>query len=325
MATTQTERLERETEQTRAEVEHTLEELRARMSPAQLLDQATNYLRNSNGRAFVTNLRDQVVDNPLPVSLIGAGIAWLAVSGAIGRRAGGNGHNRGDMARNSAARDSMAHDWGETAATAGDISHGGKDYSREPRARYAAEEWADEAGSAVSEAGATMRETAHDLGGRAADMYEGTARGTRRMASKAAEYGRAARHAVEPDGTLITLCREQPMLVAGIGLAIGAALGALLPTSRPEQRIMGEASRDLKNQVRDAAKETFQAVAEVGSDARDQGGKSAAADVDRNVERGTGRPNVENEPQRTAPYAEAAGPSVATAGAEIDQGGAKLG
>ncbi|NJM93158.1 MAG: DUF3618 domain-containing protein [Rhodospirillaceae bacterium] len=89
---TETERLERETEQTRAQLEQTLGELRARMSPGQLFDQATDYFRNSSGRAYLHNLREEVVHNPVPITLIGAGIAWLALSGALGRR-GHNGRN----------------------------------------------------------------------------------------------------------------------------------------------------------------------------------------------------------------------------------------
>ena len=55
---TETERLEREAEHTRAELEQTLGELRARMSPGQLLDQAGDYFRNSGGRAYLHNLRE---------------------------------------------------------------------------------------------------------------------------------------------------------------------------------------------------------------------------------------------------------------------------
>ena len=109
MAITETARLERETEETRAQLEHTLDELRARMSPGQLLDQATGYLRNSSGRAFLGNLRDEVVRNPVPIALVGAGIAWIAISGAVGRRRTGGDHL------------DPAQDWGETGGKAHDL------------------------------------------------------------------------------------------------------------------------------------------------------------------------------------------------------------
>src|SRR5262245_58559902 len=111
---TETERLERETEQTRAQLEQTLGELRARMSPGQLFDQATDYFRNSGGRAYLHNLREEVVHKPVPITLIGAGIAWLALSGAMARRGGGVNGGRDDMER----------DWGKSAGTPDNLSHG---------------------------------------------------------------------------------------------------------------------------------------------------------------------------------------------------------
>lgn len=327
MAITETARLERETEQTRAQLESTLFELRARMSPGSLVDQATGYLRSSGGRAFVRNLRDQVVENPVPVTLIGAGIAWLAIAGAIGRRSNGNGH--ADMAR----------DWGETGTAYAMAHDGSRRRGTAARARQAAEGWVDEAqqaasgaGEAVregmddlreragtiydearstaSDAGDTLRQRAGEMRDRAVDMYDEAVGGTRRMARKAADYGRAARHAVQPDGALMNFCREQPMLVAGLGIAVGAALGALIPTSRAETRVMGDASRAVQDRAREAAAEGLRAAADGGGEtdahADDQRASDrAVAEVDQGVEQGSRRPNVENEPQSAPPYAEA--------------------
>lgn len=372
MAMTETARLERETAETRARLEQTLGELRARMSPGQLLDQATDYLRNGSGRAFLGNLRDEVVTNPLPVALVGAGIAWLAISGAIGRRGGANGDGR---YRARYGYD-PARDWGRTAATADDLGHDGRGLSAAERARRAAEgwaeeardtvtgvresaremgervgtaydeaadgtrrtaeAWADEASAAAHQAGERLREgmdeiqqRASAVGERTAEVYERTAGGVRRVARKAADYGRAARHAVQPDGTLMNFCREQPMLVAGLGIAIGAALGAMIPASRTERRVMGEASREVQDRVRAVASETMRAAAQeedgAGDGAGTQGGSAeqpnqgesegrvhqhyasgeAAVEFERGVRQGDGAANTESDPQ-SAPYAEAA-------------------
>jgi hypothetical protein len=275
---TETERLERETEQTRAQLEQTLGELRARMSPGQLFDQATDYFRNSGGRAYLRNLREEVVHNPVPITLIGAGIAWLALSGAIGRRGGSK-----DMAR----------DWGRTAGIADDLAHDGRGPSAMRRAQETAQSWAHEAGEAISEteerwreraedvgervstaydetvgraretadeAGERLREGADGLRERAGDLYERTADGFRRVTRKASDYGHAARDAVRPDGALLNFCREQPMLVAGLGVAFGAALAAMIPASRVEREAMGEASRRVQDRVKETASDTWRAV-----------------------------------------------------------------
>ena len=345
MATKETARLEHEAEETRARLEQTLGELRARMSPGQLMDQATDYFRHNSGRAFVSNLRDEVVHNPVPVALIGAGIAWLALSGTMGRRRNGG-------------RMHMERDWGDTAATAQDLAHDGGGMSAAERARRTAEGWVDDARDAVSDMGdrastaydetiGRARETAadwsegasataDDVRERAADMYDETKGGVRRMARKAAGYGRAARDAVQPDGSLVNFCREQPMLVAGLGLAVGAALAAMIPSSRAERQVMGETSREVQDRVREAASGTLHAVSgeqrerstvesrqresrqgEAAPGASSSGGegwrgetwrepaREAAADVERGVRRSDRASNLETEPQ-SAPYAEAA-------------------
>jgi ElaB/YqjD/DUF883 family membrane-anchored ribosome-binding protein len=53
---------------------------------------------------------------------------------------------------------------------------------------------------------------------------------------------------------------EQPLVAAGIGLALGAALAAMLPATRLEDRLMGETSDNVKKSVGKAAKEQLGAA-----------------------------------------------------------------
>jgi hypothetical protein len=73
--------IEREVEGTRARLTGTIEELKGKVSPNNLMDQAMDYLRGSGGQEFVQNLGTSVRNNPLPILLIGAGIGWLMMSG----------------------------------------------------------------------------------------------------------------------------------------------------------------------------------------------------------------------------------------------------
>jgi hypothetical protein len=72
--------IERDIEYTRRDIDETLGELSARLSPGQLLDRAIVYLRNSGPPEFASNLGRSVRDNPLPVVLTGISLAWLAWS-----------------------------------------------------------------------------------------------------------------------------------------------------------------------------------------------------------------------------------------------------
>jgi len=75
------------------------------------------------------------------------------------------------------------------------------------------------------------------------------------------------------------ILREQPLVLAGLGLAVGALLGAVLPTTETEDEVMGPASDALKEKLSDAASETLEkgkAVAErawqeAHAEAEDQG------------------------------------------------------
>jgi hypothetical protein len=73
-------RLERETEQTRAELETTLDELRSRITPGQMVDQLLERARDGNAGAFLRNFGQQVTANPIPVAVIGIGLAWLMMA-----------------------------------------------------------------------------------------------------------------------------------------------------------------------------------------------------------------------------------------------------
>src|SRR5438034_9045830 len=87
-----TEQLERETEQTRRQVAATLDELRARISPGQMVDQFVDYAGDSGGAEFLRNLKRQAIANPMPLTLVGAGLAWLMLSNGT---SGGNGATLG--------------------------------------------------------------------------------------------------------------------------------------------------------------------------------------------------------------------------------------
>lgn len=69
-----------EIEQTRHEMDSTLTAIGQRLTPGQLVDQGIDYLRSSGANEFVQNLGGQVKNNPLPVALVGIGVAWLMAS-----------------------------------------------------------------------------------------------------------------------------------------------------------------------------------------------------------------------------------------------------
>ena len=74
---TDSKQLERETQSCRDQLTDTLDELRTRLTPGEVVDQLVDYAQDTTGGLFFEHLKQQVANNPLPVALVGAGFAWL--------------------------------------------------------------------------------------------------------------------------------------------------------------------------------------------------------------------------------------------------------
>ena len=72
-----------EIDRTRGEMDRTLSEIEHRLTPGQLVDQGIDYLRHSGANEFVQNLGGTAKQNPMPLALVGIGLAWLM---ALGRQ-----------------------------------------------------------------------------------------------------------------------------------------------------------------------------------------------------------------------------------------------
>ena len=72
--------LENEVEQARRDLAGTLDELRSRLTPGQVVDQFADYVREGPASDFVRNLTEEIRENPIPLLMIAAGMAWLAIA-----------------------------------------------------------------------------------------------------------------------------------------------------------------------------------------------------------------------------------------------------
>lgn len=243
--------LERELEDTRLDLDATLDAIAHKLAPDALMRQATDYL-NLGPKEFASNLGDAVRRNPLPTLVAGIGLAWLyyadrhgtaAPSGpALGESAAQQGHRLADAAHR--AGDS-ARRVGDSVRHAAESARGGVGMAAE-RVRAAggsARHGADLARQRVSEGMARMREQV------------GAARATgRRWAVQtrrgAADLGSEGRRMLE----------EQPLVVGAVGIALGALLGALLPRTRVETQALGEARDRLVEKAEEAVGESLEKV-----------------------------------------------------------------
>ncbi|HZM37213.1 MAG TPA: DUF3618 domain-containing protein [Burkholderiales bacterium] len=78
------EEIQAEIQRTRSHMDETLSAIESRLTPGQLMDRGIDYLRHNGGTEFVQNLGNQAKNNPMPVALMGIGLAWLMATGRSG-------------------------------------------------------------------------------------------------------------------------------------------------------------------------------------------------------------------------------------------------
>jgi hypothetical protein len=94
-------------------------------------------------------------------------------------------------------------------------------------------------------------------------------------ARAAQERGYSLGRTIQQD--LADVFERQPLVLGAVGIAIGAALAAALPSTDAEKRAMGEASDSLKEQARKLAGEQLQNAKTMGSEMAKEVAREAAA------------------------------------------------
>jgi hypothetical protein len=163
----------------------------------------------------------------------------------------------------------------------------------------------DRLGAVTGRTTDSAREMAHAGYDAASNTYarlaDHTARTTDALADGASAAGRnaaaAARNAVGASRGFIEFCTEQPLVLLGLGLALGGTLGALFPLTETENRLVGKSSGQMKSAVREAAGDLYEKSTAIGEraleaaedEAEKQGVVPATRDPEQPVDRGSPR------------------------------------
>jgi hypothetical protein len=305
--------LEREVESSRAHLESTVEALKEKMTLGEMVDEASRYFRDSGGAQMVSNLGAQVRDNPLPLLLVGVGLAWL-MSGR------GRPHMRSHdssseyfddepdffqepIGRYDPGYRSLGAGNGEGHSESGGIgeafSKAGSGISDAVGQAGAAISGAvEEVGSSISGAASSASDAASSLGrsasrfGRSAASTAGSFAGSARSGATAARrgashlyrdtthlgasaYGSAARMGSGISRSVTDILDREPLVLGALGLAVGAAVGALLPRTEIEDRYIGEASDKLRHSAETLAREKLEQGKSVARAAYESGKSEA--------------------------------------------------
>jgi hypothetical protein len=241
-----TRELQQDIAQTRTHLDQTLNAIEQRLAPRQLLDEGLDYLRHSGAREYVANLGQAAKNDPLPLALVGVGLAWLMMSN------GRHGSDHQSDTSQAYTLGSAANGTSGTSGSLGDKAAGVRDK--------------------VSDLGHKLSEGTRDTAQRLSD----TAAAARERAQR---VGEAARHGGERvRGAYDYLVNEQPLALGAIGLAVGVLLAASAPRTRHEDELLGSASDRLKDDAMAAGREQLDKVKTAAASAKDAAVDEGPAD-----------------------------------------------
>jgi hypothetical protein len=262
-----TDQMEHQADSHRANISELIDELRNKVTPGEVIDQLFGW---DEGHEVARNFGRQVTNNPLPLALIGTGVAWLMFSDGSQRRNGnanartGSGamENIKSGARSAAQGVSSAADYASSTADSIGSTMSGTG-AKLSSAAGAALDSAKQTVSAVSSSAQSAYGQAKDS---VAAATESVGAASDRVASTASAVWdkttgltQSATDTVRQTGTnLGRIAQEQPLLVAGLGFALGMALGSVLPTTEAENSLLGEQADAVKQKAGELAGEGYE-------------------------------------------------------------------
>ena len=263
-----TEQLERETERTRVELANTVEELRERLTPGEVLDEVIDYASDGEIGDYLRNFGRQVVDNPLPLGLIGVSVAWLIAASAFGGR-----RNNRWLRETTDERMRVSADLADDARgarrsfarRADDIRTRAADRASDLAGRTA-EQTSDFAARAANRAGDFASRAADhtgDLADRAADTAGDMADRARDMAGRAADQAttlagqasdRMADVAGQANAAAGRVGDRMRSAASTAGANLAAAGDGLTDSARSSARAIGDAATEIARSGRSASR-----------------------------------------------------------------------
>ncbi len=238
--------IELEVEASRDNLDRTVEALKDKMTPGQLFDEASRAV-GSTGQQVFAKFVEQAKENPMPLAVMGLGLAWLMSSSG---RSGGT---------TSGYREPSS--WAPRESNSG----GGVRALGE-KASGLMSGVKDKLASATSALGESGGAVAHSLS---------SARTS--AADKAVVYRDRARDGVS------RMLETEPLLLGAIGLVVGAAIGSALPHTDIEDRTVGPLRDKVLGKGKAVVEETMQQAAGVAQaayqGAKDEFGSASGGDL----------------------------------------------
>ena len=285
--------LRRDAEVTRAHLTGTVEELRSQLTdtanhvreavaPATIKRQVTEYVSES-GDNLLHSLQRRARENPLQAVAVGAGLAYplfnlmRAIPAPLLLIGAGLALSRSTALRD--ATDQAMAEARDTAAKASDTAR---------RTMLNMRETAESVVGRGAELATSVTEGISNAARRATGSFDESAQASRKTGGETlnAASEKITALASQTKQTLNSTYDQNPLLIAGIGLVVGAFVASALPSTRVEGRVFGDTSERLRRRAADAAAQGLDTAKELANNvveaAADEGlsaeGLAAAAD-----------------------------------------------
>jgi hypothetical protein len=227
-----------EMDETRREMGSTLNELGDRLTPAHLVDQAKENVREATiGRLEDTTrgISDMVLEtikrNPIPTAMAGVGLAML---------------------------------WRNKSQQANGDRYRPNSYPGMPSTAYFSDQRQD-LGSKVSGAASKVGDAASTVGDGVGGAVSSIADGAQQATGEVVD--RAGATAQQVSWKLDSFMRANPLAMGAIAVGAGAVIGSIIPETEPERELLGDASRQVGNRLTDAVDQATSKAEETFDDA----------------------------------------------------------
>ncbi len=264
-----TEYLENEIETHRANVEHTLDKLKGRMSVEQVVDDIGQFVGLEDVRGTLRTAGRQVRDNPVALGLIGVGLGWLLLGRSATSRQQSDAPMPQRRGETGTSHSPYSGAWNATADAHARSGDAGDVAGRVSDA-------ASHAGAAISDAATGVADRIGDAASAVKARVGNAASAVRHGAAEAVDRVQSTIHAPRQSGAdLLRPVTDQiarhPLLIGAATLVAGAVIASAMPRTRTEDRLLGDhrdhlldeaktATLALRDRAADAAKSTYVAA-----------------------------------------------------------------
>ncbi|GHC26185.1 hypothetical protein GCM10010082_19130 [Kushneria pakistanensis] len=282
------EEIEADINKTRSHLDDTLSDFQERFSSDSMMHSAMEYVKSDSARDYFSNLGRSVRDNPMPAALIGVGIGWLIYSSNSDSKSGdvptSFNDKRQKRARHAAAETTpQTHEYDELydepLFDEPLYSEGASiDQHRRGQSSGSSDSGGlrQRASDALHNVGDKARNMKGGAGERAQNMKSGAGDRMQRMKQGSSDrLGNASSKARDAGSWISDMAHDNPVAAGALGLAAGALLGSLIPTSRAEQRAMGETRDQLVDRASEMGSEQLDRASEKAQEATDKAKETA--------------------------------------------------